>query len=265
MNKIIFTILIILLSAPAFASHLPSPIGYVNDFAGILPSSAEFEEGLRLYEQNTTIEAAVVTLDSLPEDQTLFSYGIELFEEWQIGKKGKDNGLLILIVENSTVGNRMRIEVGYGLQGYITGAEAGRILDDALPYYEQGDYEAALDTILIGLSDELENYVPGQRRYVVGPVEDFAINLFSWLFSSFNLIVVILWIIIIVSVALSNRCPYCFGALKCSGDSCVCKKCGRKITRKKRYAPVLIGGGGFGGGGFGGFGGGGSGGGGAGR
>ena len=176
----LWILIIITLSSIAFAAF-PRPAGYVNDFAGILPNSAEFEDELRVYKENTTIEVAVVTLDSLPEDQTLFTYGVELFEEWDIGKKGEDNGLLILIVENGTVGNRLRIEVGYGLQGYITGAEAGRILDEALPYYEQGDYETVLDVILYQLSDQLENYVPGQQPqgYVIGPLGDFSINLIS--------------------------------------------------------------------------------------
>ena len=259
----LWILIIITLSSIAFAAF-PRPAGYVNDFAGILPNSAEFEDELRVYKENTTIEVAVVTLDSLPEDQTLFTYGVELFEEWDIGKKGEDNGLLILIVENGTVGNRLRIEVGYGLQGYITGAEAGRILDEALPYYEQGDYETVLDVILYQLSDQLENYVPGQQPqgYVIGPLGDFAINLLSWIFFS-NWTLAIFFVFFIVSMVMSSRCPYCFGPLKCSGDTCTCKKCGRTISKKKRYAPVLIGGGG--GGGFGGFGGGGSGGGGAGR
>ncbi len=246
---------LILIISVAFAAF-PKPVGYVNDFANILPVRAGIEEGLRLYEKNTTIEVVIVTLENLSDDQTLFTYGVELFQEWGIGKKGEDNGLLILIVKNGSVGNRMRIEVGYGLQGYITGAEAGRILDQALPYYEQGDYQAALDIILAGLSDQLENYTSG---YAENEWSNFLLN-----FVLPNLPLIIFLIIIIVSIALSNRCPYCFGPLKCSGDYCVCKKCGRKITRKRRYAPVLIGG--FrGGGGFGGFGGGGSGGGGAGR
>lgn len=247
------------------ASTFPKPIGFVNDFANILPDRAQYEQGLSDYEKNTTIEVAVVTLDNLPPDQTLATYAVELFQDWGIGKKGEDNGLLILMVKNGTTGNRLRIEVGYGLQGYITGAEAGRVLDDALPYYTKGDYQGALDTILFGLSDQLQDYVPGQQphQYVTGPWEDFLIGFLgsiqTWIFLIFI-------IIFIVSAALSTRCPYCFGPLKCSDDGCVCKKCGRKISRRKRYAPVIVGGfGGGGGGGFGGFGGGGSGGGGAGR
>ena len=254
-----YAIFILLFAVTAFA--LPQSTGFVNDYANILPDRAQFEEGLLLYEQNTTIEVAVVTLDSVPEGYTLFSYGVELFQEWGIGKKGEDNGILILMVKNGTVGNRMRIELGWGIQGYITGSEAGTILDKAMPYYTQGDYQTALDIILLGLSDELVDYVPGK----VVPRDQTVDIILSLVLGNFPLFVFL--VIIIISIAMSNRCPYCRGKIKCEGDYCTCLKCKKKFKRKKRYAPLIIGGFGGGGGGFGGggFGGGGSGGGGAGR
>ena len=254
-----YAIFILLFAVTAFA--LPQSTGFVNDYANILPDRAQFEEGLLLYEQNTTIEVAVVTLDSVPEGYTLFSYGVDLFKEWGIGKKGEDNGILILMVKNGTVGNRMRIELGWGIQGYITGSEAGTILDKAMPYYTQGDYQTALDIILLGLSDELVDYVPGK----VVPRDQTVDIILSLVLGNFPLFVFL--VIIIIPIAMSNRCPYCRGKIKCEGDYCTCLRCKKKFKRKKRYAPLIIGGFGGGGGGFGGggFGGGGSGGGGAGR
>ena len=257
-KSILIFMLIVSISLAAF----PKPVGYVNDFAGILTDRQLLENELRTYEQNTTVEIAVVTIDSLPQDQTLFTYGVELFSEWSIGKKGEDNGILILINKNGTPGNRLRIELGHGIQGYITGAEAGRMLDAALPFYGAGDYQATVESILVDISDQLADYVPGQpvRRKDSFLSEDF---LFGFILP--NLPFLIFLPIIIASVALRNRCPYCVkGKLKCSGDVCVCQRCGRRVTRRKRYAPVLVGGY-HGSGGFGGFGGGGSGGGGAGR
>ena len=254
-SRIIFLMLLISLPA-SFAFHLPQPTGYVNDFADILTDTAGLESELRMYEQNTTIEIAVITVGSLPPDQTLFSYGVELFEEWDIGKEGDDNGILVLVNKEHAQGNRMRIELGYGIQGYITGAEAGQVLDNALPYYESDDYQTAVEIILNGLSEELVNYVPGYERKtdILGDIVIPMIPLIFFL------------VLIIISIVLRNRCPYCFGRLKCSGDTCVCTKCKRHIDRRRRYAPVFIGGGfGGSGGGGGGFGGGGSGGGGAGR
>ncbi|MEK6887758.1 MAG: TPM domain-containing protein [Candidatus Aenigmatarchaeota archaeon] len=159
MKKIIFLVFVLLASV-TFA--LPQTVGYVNDFANILPNGAVLDSQLRTYEKSTTVEIALVTLNEVPENYTLFQYGVELFQQWGIGKKGEDNGILILIVRNGTVGNRMRIELGYGMQGYITGTEAGAILDMAMPYYTQGDYQATADIIVSGLQDQLKGYTPGQ-------------------------------------------------------------------------------------------------------
>ncbi len=257
-----YIVLFFILFVP-LALGFPKPVGYVNDFASVLTDTSLLEQELRAYEMNTTIEIAVVTVEALPPDQTAATYAVELFQEWGIGKKGEDNGVLVLIVKNGTTGNRMRIELGYGIQGYVTGAEAGRILDEALPYYTGGDYQAAAETILIGISDELVDYVPAKKG-ANSSYTDIGFNILFFLLSNFPFFIFL--IIIIVSVGMSHRCPYCVtGRITCSGDYCVCQKCGRKFKKKKRFAPVLIGGFHRSGGGFGGFGGGGSGGGGAGR
>jgi uncharacterized protein len=256
--KYITMFLILIFASTAFA--LPKPVGYVNDFANILPDKGVIEELLNNYEKNTTIEIAVVTLDALPENQNIYTYSVELFEEWGIGKKGEDNGILVLIVKNGTAGNRMKIELGYGMQGYITGAEAGRILDAALPSYEKGDYQDAVFVILERLGEQLENYEPGTRY------DERDLGVFLDVFTMFLPFIFIIAFSIIAHSA-SQKCPDC-GSRKidCKSDMCVCKKCGKKFKRKKRATPfVFVGGFGGSGGGFGGFGGGGSGGGGAGR
>ncbi len=259
--KSVAILIILLVASISFASHLPSPAGYVNDFANVLPDRAYIEQQLGDYEKNTTIEIAVVTIESLPEDQTAATYAVELFQEWGIGKKGEDNGILVLIVTNGTTGNRMRIELGYGIQGYITGAEAGRILDKALPSYEKRDYQGATAAILLGLSEQLRDYVPGNvqgRRGII--TNEILINVL------FNLPLIFFVGGIILSAFFAGRCPNCGSrSIDDSGGYTVCRNCGRRI-RKRRGGFVFIPAGGYrGGGGFGGFGGGSSGGGGAGR
>lgn len=257
---------VLALVSPAYAAF-PQPQGLVNDFANILPDKALLEQELQSYEKNTTIEIAVVTLDSLPADQTAATYAVELFQDWGIGKKGEDNGILVLIVKNGAAGNRMRIELGYGIQGYITGPEAGRILDEAMPSYQQSDYQSAVEIILSRLSDDLVDYSPqnpvGSNS---GDTVDFILN---------NLPIFLPIVLFIIFSVLARRgddlvCPKCGSKnISCKGDDCTCNVCGKRFRRKRRlgFVPIFIGGGGFGGGGggFGGFGGGGSGGGGAGR
>lgn len=261
---------IIIIASLAFLTNaqstFPKPAGYVNDFAGVLTNTALLENELAAYEENTTIEIALVTVKELPPDQTLATYAVELFAEWGIGKSGEDNGILILIVPNGTRGNRLRIELGYGIQGYITGAEAGRMLDNALPFYETGDYQRTAESILIGLSEELVNYVPGQEP-------DRTIEIIDNVFTFFPFIIFAL--LIMLPFAFGTKCPKCKSRkLECKYDEnsnmyvCTCKKCGHTFKKKRSsfiFVPIVAGGFGGSSGGFGGFGGGGSGGGGAGR
>lgn len=264
--KRFFAIIIVVLLVPAAFAAFPSPVGYVNDFAGVLTDTATMEQELAAYEKNTTIEIVVVTLPGLPEDQTLASYAVELFQEWGIGKKGEDNGILVLIVPNGTIGNRLRIELGYGIQGYITGAESGRILDRALPFYEAGDYQKTSEIIVEGLKGQLMNYTPGKQ-----PGNNYNDSIYA-VFQFFPLI--IFAFLIIIPFAFGTKCPQCKSRkVQCEYDPnnncyiCTCKKCGKTFKKKRsNFMFVPLGFGSIGGsGGFGGFGGGGSGGGGAGR
>ena len=122
------------------------PAGYVSDFANVMTSAdrAAVERTLTELEQKTGAQVAVVTLKSLEGGQ-IDDFASRLFARWGIGKKGKDNGILLLGATGEGRGNRLRIEVGYGLEGVIPDAAAGRILDTfVLPDWNQGQYGTAL-------------------------------------------------------------------------------------------------------------------------
>ncbi|MDD3276992.1 MAG: TPM domain-containing protein [Kiritimatiellales bacterium] len=122
------------------------PDGHVNDFAGVMSSSdrAATERLLTELEQKTGAQVAVVSLKSLDGGQ-IGDFSTRLFERWGIGQKGKDNGILLLGATGEGRGNRLQIEVGYGLEGVIPDAAAGRILDNyVLPGWSQGQYGAAM-------------------------------------------------------------------------------------------------------------------------
>ena len=128
--------LVVLLPAVCLAAY-PKPTGYVNDFAGVIePETKSKLEGLMAsFEKSTGNEVAVVTLSSL-DGEPVENVAVELFKQWGIGKKGQDNGILFVIAPNE---KRMRIEVGYGLEGTINDALAGRILDQAVvPRFREG-------------------------------------------------------------------------------------------------------------------------------
>lgn len=145
MRKLLFcVVLFVLLTAlPVWAQDFPTPIGYVNDFAEILSSETkqELEQQLAQLEKESTIEVAVVTIESL-EGTTIDDYAVRLFENWKVGKEGEDNGILFLIAPNE---QKTRIEVGYGLEPLLNDAKAGRILDTyVVPAFREEDYDKGI-------------------------------------------------------------------------------------------------------------------------
>ena len=151
------------------AQELPNAEGYVNDYADIFSSEfeASLENDLSKFEEETQAEIAVVSINSLEED-AIEEYAVRLFEEWGIGKKEKDNGVLLLISKED---RKIRIEVGYGLEPVITDGRAGRIIRDIISprfkieNYEEGTQEAVKhlqDYILSGepVAGEEESLAP---------------------------------------------------------------------------------------------------------
>ncbi|MFA5828754.1 MAG: TPM domain-containing protein [Candidatus Shapirobacteria bacterium] len=133
---------------------LPEYRGYVNDYAEIL--SPEFEailnQNLADFESKTKNEIAVATVVSM-DDLSVEEYALDLFQKWGIGKKGQDNGLLLLIAPGQ---RQVRIEVGYGLEPIITDGRAGNILDtEFIPEFKKGNYELGVQNTV----NRLEAYL----------------------------------------------------------------------------------------------------------
>jgi uncharacterized protein len=129
----------LLVAVPHPVSAFPKAQGYVNDFAGILNSrvSAVLESELRAAERQTSAEIVLVTVPSL-EGMTIEAYANGLFNEWRIGKRGKDNGVLVLAAPAE---RHVRIEVGYGLEPVLPDGLAGEIIrTDFLPAFRRGDF-----------------------------------------------------------------------------------------------------------------------------
>lgn len=116
---------VLFVALPAAAREVPPLAAHVNDTAGMLSEAerASLEQKLTAYEQKTGQQFALLTIDSL-DDDALEPFSIRVVEAWKLGKKGKDDGLLMLIVKND---HKLRIEVGYGLEGDITDAFSARV------------------------------------------------------------------------------------------------------------------------------------------
>lgn len=145
----LFVLTVALVSTLARAEEkLPSPVGLINDFAGII--SPEYEEKMNLLAREvlnkTGATVAIVTLKDIG-GANVDEFTNRLYEKWGVGKKGEDRGAMLLVAFKE---RRVRIEIGYGLEGIIPDGLAGQIRDRAMvPYLKKGDYGLGL---LNGLS-----------------------------------------------------------------------------------------------------------------
>lgn len=117
----------------------PRPEGsWVADPAGMAaPRKSEIDRLIQDYERETSGEIAVVILPSIGQI-TPKEFATKLFETWGIGKKGKDNGVLVLHILDQ---RRVEIETGYGMEGSIPDAACSRIIDDiARPFFRAGSF-----------------------------------------------------------------------------------------------------------------------------
>ena len=119
------------------------PQGYVSDWAGVFSAQqkADLENRIAAVKQTNGAELAVVTVPSLQGGE-IDDFAAKLFAQWGIGQKGKDNGVLLLAAMED---RKMRIEVGYGLEGVLTDAKTGRIQDEYIvPRFKEGNYAQGL-------------------------------------------------------------------------------------------------------------------------
>jgi uncharacterized protein len=161
------------LATAAPALEVPFLAGRVNDRAELLKADtvARVEEKLAAFERETGAQVAVLTIPSL-EDEILEEYSLRVAETWALGRAGTDDGVLFLISRDD---RKMRIEVGYGLEGRLTDLTAGRILDEIVaPRFKRGDFdvgvEVGIDAILdAARGNELPALERGARPRAVRP------------------------------------------------------------------------------------------------
>ncbi len=130
--------LLLLLAPVARALGVPPLVGRVNDTANVLsaPMRSQLEAQLEGYERSTGHQLAVLIVPSL-EGDPIEDFTIRVVESWKLGKQGKDDGVLLFV---ATQDRKIRIEVGYGLEGELPDALVGRIIRDVMaPAFRQGD------------------------------------------------------------------------------------------------------------------------------
>ena len=153
------------LARPALAVDVPYLTGRVVDEANILSPAVEqdISRMSERHEKATGDQIVVLTLPSL-EGESIEGYATRVFEAWKLGQKGKDNGVLVIVAPND---RKMRIEVGYGLEGALTDAAAARIIREVMtPQFKSGNFEAGIqdgvNAIVQGLEGQKDWNSPGE-------------------------------------------------------------------------------------------------------
>jgi uncharacterized protein len=119
----------------------PKPIGFTNDFALLFTKNQikYLDKKIKAYENKTSIEIAIVTIDSIGlTKENLNDFATQLLNEWGIGKKYKNNGMLILVSPHLRT---LRITNGYGIEKVLTDKETKQIIDKFfIPYFKKNEY-----------------------------------------------------------------------------------------------------------------------------
>lgn len=170
-------VFLVLFTNVAFAADLPKPTKnfFVNDFANVI-SNADEE---KMQQQGETLfkkcgaQVVVVTVKSL-NGEDLESYSLNLARSWRIGSDKNDDGILLLLAVDE---RKVRIEVGYGLEGALPDSKTGRILDTyGVDRFKKNDFSTGLAAVYDSLINEvyIEKGLDPADGYT--PVEDYSLT-----------------------------------------------------------------------------------------
>jgi len=165
----------LLATLPALAAEVPYLTGRVVDEARILSPAARdrIAEMSRAHEQATTNQVVVLTVPTL-DGESVEDYADRVFRTWKIGQKGKDNGVLVIVAPQD---RRMRIEVGYGLEGTLTDADAARIIRERMtPRFRANDFDGGVADGVAAVVAKLEGRdVPGAASVPAAPASPMSV------------------------------------------------------------------------------------------
>ncbi len=165
-NAALFFIAVLLQLLPCgnlFAVAVPALTGRVNDYASMISpgARADIEGKLKQFEQQESTQIVILTIPSL-EGDPIEDFSIRVAEAWKIGRKGSDNGVLFIVSKND---HKVRIEVGYGLEGRMTDLLAGRIIrDEVAPSFKNGNFDEGFAKGVTAIMDAVRGEYKGKPQ-----------------------------------------------------------------------------------------------------
>ena len=167
MLRALLPLLLLWTAALQAAPTFPALSGRVVDEAALMSrkQAHQLTQQLAAFEKRSGIQLVVVSVDNL-DGETIEEYGYQLGRHWGIGQKGKNNGVLLLIAQDE---RKVRIEVGYGLEGALPDAIAANIIQTRiLPAFKRGDMVAGV----VAGSQSIMKALAGEYQPVEQPKSD---------------------------------------------------------------------------------------------
>ena len=156
----LFNILILIFGFISFSfgqeNNFPKPIGYVNDFENVLSLEevTKLENLLINYEKQTYNELVIVTISKTENEIDFDTYALDLSKNWGVGKRGKDNGL-VLVISNQL--GRIRICTGIGLEKILTDEICDKILqENMISNFKNGEIYTGIKSGINALIEKLK-------------------------------------------------------------------------------------------------------------
>lgn len=171
------------------------PDRFVTDLTGTIDSDAAsaLNERLAAFERETSNQVVVYVANAMAPGETIEDVANRSFAEWRIGQQGKDNGVLFLVFLDD---RKMRIEVGYGLEGILTDALAKRIIEDvAKPFFQREAYTEGVEASARAIVDVIRGEgLKGAGRTAAEEASMFGASLRSFGWDALGFVLVVLTI-----------------------------------------------------------------------
>jgi len=173
----------------------PAPDRYCNDYAQVLSAATvqRLNQTLEEFEKSASSQVLVAIYPKMQSDSSLEDYTIRVARAWRVGQKAKNNGAILFVFIQD---RKMRIEVGYGLEGALPDVIAKRIIEEQIkPRFQQGDYEGGISAGVNGILQAVRGEYQGTGRTARGRNSPAPV----WLF------IVVAGFIIFLSIARRSR------------------------------------------------------------
>lgn len=193
MRRIGLALGLLFLASTARAADVPQATGFVTDLAGLLPQPTRdaLTNKLTTYEQATSIEIAVLIVPTLG-GETPHDYADAVWKAWGIGKKGEDNGVLVLVVPPPE--KKAWIQTGCGIQGWLTDVQCAHIVSDVMKPLNLQDKRA--EAVVAGVDAVISKLgaTPWAERAKLTPPKDSS----EWSTEGIVVVVVIVALVLFV-------------------------------------------------------------------